>query len=423
MVKTSEVFVAGGQPTITYNPRSELNLDREITAYLDTRYKILCVSGPTKSGKTVLVRRVIPKDAGFWISGGQIDQIDKLWEMIVEKGNAFTTREDSVGSSTSGGVEARASGGVKPFGIGAEAEVASTTSHAREKATSLARTVSVGTAAAHALLKEKRSLVIDDFHYIEQALQRGIVRALKDPIFEGVPVVFIAVSHRAFDAVRAEKEMTGRVAQLAVPIWKKVELREIAERGFNALNVSADDSIVDRLASESFQSPHLMQDFCGELCRSNQILETQPEVTRLRPPGDWDTFFKRKARETAKEPFERLRIGPRQRTDRIPRTLKTGQKCDIYQAVLLAIAHTGPKTELSYQEIRASIKDIMADQIPEGHEVTRVLEQMAIVAREQKDQEPVLDWDKEYQKLHITDPFFAYYLRWGTVLPTNSVGK
>jgi hypothetical protein len=26
---------------------------------------------------------------------------------------------------------------------------------------------------------------------------------------------------------------------------------------------------------------------------------------------------------------------------------------------------------------------------------------------------PVLNWEREEQKLHITDPFFAFYLKWG----------
>jgi hypothetical protein len=26
---------------------------------------------------------------------------------------------------------------------------------------------------------------------------------------------------------------------------------------------------------------------------------------------------------------------------------------------------------------------------------------------------PVLDWEKEERRLHIIDPFFAFFLRWG----------
>jgi len=29
---------------------------------------------------------------------------------------------------------------------------------------------------------------------------------------------------------------------------------------------------------------------------------------------------------------------------------------------------------------------------------------------------PVIDFEDEEKKLHITDPFFAFYLRWGELL-------
>jgi hypothetical protein len=47
-VSVSEVFVAGGLPTITYNPREALGLEARVRDYLGQRYKMLSVSGPTK---------------------------------------------------------------------------------------------------------------------------------------------------------------------------------------------------------------------------------------------------------------------------------------------------------------------------------------------------------------------------------------
>ena len=51
---------------------------------------------------------------------------------------------------------------------------------------------------------------------------------------------------------------------------------------------------------------------------------------------------------------------------------------------------------------------------PQKHEVTRVLDEMTRIAREQIDGEPVVDYDGELATLYISDPYFAYWLRWGT---------
>lgn len=55
----------------------------------------------------------------------------------------------------------------------------------------------------------------------------------------------------------------------------------------------------------------------------------------------------------------------------------------------------------------------MSDNIPQAHEVTRVLEKMTEIAAKDESSTPVLDWEKDEQKLHITDPFFAFFLKWG----------
>lgn len=46
--------------------------------------------------------------------------------------------------------------------------------------------------------------------------------------------------------------------------------------------------------------------------------------------------------------------------------------------------------------------------------MTRVLAAISKIAREQIPGEAVVDYDEEYRTIHISDPFFAFFLRWGT---------
>lgn len=279
------------------------------------------------------------------------------------------------------------------------------------------RAISPASSAINQLMQQMRPLVVDDFHYIDKSVQQAIVRSLKDPIFEGLPVILITVPHRAFDVIHVEKEMTGRVKQLQIPAWKIGELERIAKLGFNALNVNCNSTLIGKLANEAFESPHLMQDFCAALCLKNGVRETSQILVNLQEPDDWQMFLKNMASDTSKLAFERLVIGPRQRTDRIRRTLVNGETCDIYGAVLFAIASTGPKTRLAYEDIRAGLRAVLRDDVPQAHEVTRILEKMSEIARNEIEGEPVVDWDSSY--LHISDPFFAYYLRWGINIPNE----
>ena len=237
------------------------------------------------------------------------------------------------------------------------------------------------------------------------------MRGLRTIIFEGVPVILMSVPHRVYDAVRAEPEMTGRVVPVTSPFWSNDDLVAIAELGFDAINVTAKSGTVDRLVKESFGSPFLMQEFCLELCKENNVRTKQGPLVELEPP-DWNAFFRARAAATAKGEFDRLARGPRERTKRKPRELEGGDTVDIYNLVLRAIAHTGPKISIRDAELTESIRAIMSGEPPASHEVTRVLEKMTEIAREGKG-EPVVDYMADERTLHIADPFFAYYLKWG----------
>jgi len=155
-----------------------------------------------------------------------------------------------------------------------------------------------------------------------------------------------------------------------------------------------------------------MQEFCRSLASEHGVKETVASPLIIKEVAN--DLFKRVAEGTGRVIFDKLAKGPRQRSDRMLRKLKDGTTADIYKVVLLGLARLSPGLQtVEYEQLRSAIKDILAEQIPAGHEVTRVLEKMAEIASSDEASTPVLDWEKNDQKLHITDPFFAFFLKWG----------
>lgn len=265
--------------------------------------------------------------------------------------------------------------------------------------------------AIRQLRESERPLIVDDFHYLERTAQGSLVRALKPLVFDGHPVVFIAIPHRRYDVIRVEKEMTGRVLSIPVPSWTDDELYQIAAAGFPKLSMTIDDLISRNLASEAYGSPHLMQEFCREVSRDrlgvNELRSDMPANFK------GEKLFKQSAEATGKIIFDKLAKGPRQRTDRMQRPLVGGGTADIYRVILLALSHISPGLNvIDYEILRNAIRSILTDNIPQVNEVTRVLEKMAEIAAKDESSVSVLDWDSDEQKLHITDPFFAFFLKW-----------
>jgi Fe-S cluster assembly ATPase SufC len=67
-----EVFIAGGEPKTTYVDRQESHVERNLARAIASPNQIVSVAGPTKTGKTVLCKRILGDREYVWIDGGVV---------------------------------------------------------------------------------------------------------------------------------------------------------------------------------------------------------------------------------------------------------------------------------------------------------------------------------------------------------------
>ena len=424
--RLAEVFVVGQEPTVTYSARDAKRFETAVGDYLEERGRILVLTGPSKSGKTVLLRKMVP--SAIWLAGGQIESIAQFWRQIVDRAGGWTGEAKEIARTDTETTSSRTSAQFKPVGVGAESVLGDTDSVAdtsRHERTVDRDPQSVGLSI---LAETKGPLLVDDFHHMSPGLQRGIVRQLKPLVDRGLGVVFAAVPHHVADAVIAENEMESRVESLQIGFWDIEELIEIARKGFlEALRVDLSEDLATELASHSFRSPHLMQLLCRELSKVNEIRETTTTHAALQAPDDWDSFLAEIAvRYTDDQTYRDLARGPQSRKDRVPRTLKDStETTDIYGALIAAIRESGPDEELTYNGLRDILRDLL-DELPQKEQITNSLKHMTAIAHQHACDEygrlkrdPVLEWQPEKDTLFIADPFFAFRVRHGPVLKVD----
>jgi hypothetical protein len=83
MVKATAVFTPTDVPTITYVERTSKNYEEELRRAFQIPKMIVSISGPSKSGKTVLVTKVVSKDNLIHIYGASIKSADDLWNSVL----------------------------------------------------------------------------------------------------------------------------------------------------------------------------------------------------------------------------------------------------------------------------------------------------------------------------------------------------
>ena len=414
MTKLKDVFVPGGMPSYTYQGRNGVDLEASLKNAMHRVRKFIAIAGPTKSGKTVLARKVVPPSDSIWIEGAHIASVDDFWSAALAGLGIVSPSGVSETTSREDLIETEATAGFKPAGIGAETKV----KEASKESTSSTRNGQVQSAKAQsavaAILNSRKVVVVDDFHYIDSAIQTSLIRGLKQGVFDGLSVVLILIPHRMHEAATAEMDVDGRTQTISIPAWQPNELFAIAEAGTRELAVRMHATTIERMISESFQSPHLMQDFCSQICADCGVWETHigPLKTVSYTQGA-DEFFARFATNISPETFRALQKGP-ERTNRLERPLKAGGSCDTYEAVLLALKRLNVMTPIGWGSLRQTLQEILVDE-PQQHEVTRVLEKMDEIAKARAG-EPVLDYIKNQRELHLVDPFFRFYVKWGTLV-------
>jgi len=433
-IRTSSVFVPGKLPSHTYNPRKHLRLEERLREYIEETGSILTLSGPTKTGKTVLLESVLENPV--WLDGQGIDDLDGFWERVAEELGVFTNFEQSVQGQQQSVVNGNAglNAGVVSVKGGGSYAIANTSG----SKSSISRPVQI--VARDALQDSGRALVVDDFHFIDRAIQRQLVRALKPLVLKGVPMIFVSISHKVQEVVTAEPDMTGRVSTLSVDLWSTDDLRVIASKGFGLLNVTdPGGQLATVLAEASFGSPHLMQKFCREICKANGILETAQLESELQAPQSWEEFFSAQVDVASKGRGERLVRGPQERgRERTTWKTTTGQSLDRYGLTMLATANTGPLLSIPIDRIKREIDILTTEGSPQAGQITGALGYLSKIAAlsitepvpvaddageavdesdldYEPDGQPVLEYvdDGPNSKLHISDPFFAFYLAWG----------
>ena len=429
MPTIEEVFPTAGTPKYTY--QSRLELEQKVDRYAKHGSGLLSVFGPTKAGKSVLVRRLMP--TALYVRGDVLTEAE-LWNIASTRLGTYTGRSKGKKQSTSWilGITARISAGWVAL-TGRAETTAMTGFESGQSASDDTKTVVLA-----ALAKAKQAIIIDDFHFMPRAEQKKVMAAVKGFIDDGHRAVIITAEHRAHQVGSLIGNMAGRITPAPVPSWETDDLEKIAVTGFKELKIADPTRLASILAENSFGSPQLMQRLCQALCRANDILETQTTRTTIQPPQpSWEAFYRDMLSRVDPEMrwVSKLTRGPlRHGTQRNTYPTTNYGLLDGYGLVVLAIAQLLPSMELK----RAAIQDKVAELIaaprsPRNTETASKLQYLSDLAGEPLDEAPAIEGDStgrdkdglesdpvlEYEEsgatsvLRLVDPLFAFALKWG----------
>lgn len=419
MIKSHQVFTPTGIPVHSYVTRDSEDYEGRLRRALEIQNSIVSLSGPSKSGKTVLLRRVVDPNDLIEVTGATIRSPEDLWHSVLyRRGTAIPEGETT---SVEGSFSVAGKGGGK-MGIPliAEGQMEASASGAGAVARSITKRAPTDILhlVAQEIAKSKFTIFIDDFHYIPREQQTEVAKQVKAASERGIRIVLASVPHRSDDAVRANPELRGRVEAIDIRYWKESELKEIAILGFRVLKVAMEESALRSMAVEAYGSPQLMQAICLQACVRMRVDADSGEANRRVAvhQDDMQAILQRTtSRANFRSLLEALHAGPRQRgTERKEFQLSDQSVGDVYRTILLALREGEGALSLTYDRLLERVRAVCSGEYPVGSSIQTSLEHMSKIAADERYRPAVLEWNED--KLDIVDPYFLFYLRHGSGL-------
>lgn len=406
----SAVFKSTGIPDSTYVRRENGKYEKLLKAALMGGGKICLLTGPSKTGKTTLYGVVLKEISRIPLIIRCDDKLtaDEFWLRALEAINFDRIREQSAASETERSSEGEISGSIGwPWLAGligrTSLGISSTDSEEKVREKILAKP------SPHILIPALKKLpyvlVVEDFHYLTEDVQRTIFQQWKSFVDDDVPVLVIGTTHHAVDLARANKDLLGRITQIEASTWSEEDLGRIVDQGFKKLGINLHRPIQLLLAKEAAGLPIIVQDTCKQLFLDKGRSEVATGEILIFSRQDAFTALHNVALNSYSQMshyYDRLVIGPR----------KQARKFDTYQIILAIFAKDPLSFSLKRHQIDERIGDleIPAESKPPAASVNSTLN--ALKSFQKKLEIELLEWVEKDQTLYMLEPSFLFYLRW-----------
>ncbi|WP_375742978.1 epsilon-toxin family protein [Corallococcus interemptor] len=283
--KLAEVFgVARGTP-LTYVSRSYVD---NLFINSLSRDKHIVVYGGSKQGKTSLRKQTLQEDDYIVVQCGNTTTRAQIYEIILKHAGAHvtTTAKNTTAGTLKFDVTISAKGKVPLI---AEASGTGAGSHQKTTTTEVAETqFEIDPSDPNdvtRVLKSadfKKYVILEDFHYLSEEVQREIAFDLK-AFHEKSEIVFIVVGVwlESNKLVLYNGDLAGRLVPVDADRWDPEDLTSVISAGEALLNIAFPPKVKTEILLRCQKNIGVLQETCYRLCEKAGIWRTQPTKTNV----------------------------------------------------------------------------------------------------------------------------------------------
>lgn len=413
-MKASEIFTPGGYPNHTLVDDHLVSKQQQLIDTLDIGSMLVSISGPSKSGKTVFVKKALGTQNLLEVTGAGVQSANDLWMQVFDLLGTPVTQVQSKSSSTNVSASGKATGQTSIIVAKGSVEGGVTIGHTGTSLTTETYAIDPLQLLKSEIGNTDFVVFIDDFHYINRDVQAEIAKQIKDAIANGCKFICASVPYHSDDVIRGNADLRGRIFNIDFDYWDESALKSIADKGFKLLNINPESEVVDNLVKESAGSPQLMQYLCLNSC-----FELNARITcehTLNYPNDSALLENVCKRTLASADYssivDKMKDGPKVRgSDRKSYISIDGWQGDVYVFLLKAIGRNPPTLTFRYSDLVSRVASLCYGDSPSGSSITSACQHSTAIANGAASNS-IIEWDQENDVLDIRDPYLLFYLRW-----------
>lgn len=255
-----------------------------------------------------------------------------------------------------------------------------------------------------------KRLVLEDFHYLSERVQKDLAFLLKAMGEYGLYVLVVGVWPKDHLLTYYNGDLEGRVEDIHLK-WNDDELAKVVTQGCEALRIRIPEPIIGELVREASGSVGLVQRLAEQLCRAEGIDESTSmwhTMPTIGTPESLNTA-KRAVAEQMEGRFQTFADNFVRGMRRLPEGL------EVYRYLLQAASDASDQ-ELTEGIDSAALLTAIADH--GGHairpsDLTQALDRIDRLQVKIEVSPPVLTYSKASRKLFLADRAFLFFRRNG----------
>lgn len=411
-----EVFGVSGKQVASYVERQKV--DDKFKDALKTDKQVI-VYGSSKQGKTALVKKYINYEDNIVISLSPKSALKDIYQSMLRKSGVVlkTSYTEGTGEQTKVRAKASIQGAVAlvlkgKFEAGIDK---GSINKIEDNFEEIEFNLELPDDVADLMHQtgDKKVVILENFHYLPEELQRTFAYDLRTFQDLKVRFVILGVWKEANRLSQYNGELQDRVYEIPVEPWEPHDFERIAKKGESLLNISFSTEIIKSCIDNAFSSVGVFQELLKTTCQESKV-DSMQIVTKL--IGDLNSLNRAVFQKTEEYSGRHLRNleaiasgngSVIQRDKPLPYFLH-------YYIVqhILDIGYNGFNGGVTKESVLHAIKQIhhRKDEL-KGAQLTSVLKGLTDFQAIRGINPPVIAYDSNSRLLKVVDSTFYFFLK------------